>query len=230
MLNTMSELFLVRHAQASFGEDDYDRLSTLGHKQARWLGEYFQDRKVHFDQVICGNMLRHRETLENISAGMKRAFSNQTVHSQWNEFDFKSLTEAYLCDHPDEAPDLSAPREAFFLVLHKALHAWADNRLAKNVPESWIEFEQRVHEALQVSTQQVKKGGKILVVSSGGAISMAIRQVLMAPPTAMIQLNIQTRNSSFSHLYFNHKEFQLSGFNHTPHLDHPDRSHALTYY
>ena len=35
----MSELILVRHAQASFGEDDYDRLSVLGHQQARWLGE-----------------------------------------------------------------------------------------------------------------------------------------------------------------------------------------------
>ena len=31
----MAELFLVRHAQAAFGTDDYDRLTELGHRQAR---------------------------------------------------------------------------------------------------------------------------------------------------------------------------------------------------
>ncbi len=67
----MSELFLVRHAQASFGEDDYDRLSPLGHQQARWLGEYFKFRKLRFDHVICGEMTRHRETLEGICSGME---------------------------------------------------------------------------------------------------------------------------------------------------------------
>ena len=39
----MAELYLVRHAQASFGTDDYDRLSQLGHRQSRWLGEYLAE-------------------------------------------------------------------------------------------------------------------------------------------------------------------------------------------
>ena len=34
----MSLVYLVRHAQASFGARDYDRLSELGRQQARWLG------------------------------------------------------------------------------------------------------------------------------------------------------------------------------------------------
>ena len=37
----MPEFFLVRHGQASFGADNYDKLSALGHRQARWLGGYF---------------------------------------------------------------------------------------------------------------------------------------------------------------------------------------------
>ena len=36
----MANLFLVRHGQASFGADDYDRLSPTGHEQSRLLGEY----------------------------------------------------------------------------------------------------------------------------------------------------------------------------------------------
>ena len=48
----MAELFLVRHAQAAFGTDDYDRLTELGHRQARWLGTYFRERDLHFDRVV----------------------------------------------------------------------------------------------------------------------------------------------------------------------------------
>jgi len=33
----MSDLYLIRHGQASFGKDNYDRLSPLGIRQARIL-------------------------------------------------------------------------------------------------------------------------------------------------------------------------------------------------
>ena len=40
----MGTLYLVRHGQASFGADDYDNLSPLGHQQRQRLGEYFKER------------------------------------------------------------------------------------------------------------------------------------------------------------------------------------------
>jgi len=63
----MAELYLVRHAQAAFGTDDYDRLTELGHRQARWLGEYFAERGMGFDRVLTGTLRRHRETLQAIA-------------------------------------------------------------------------------------------------------------------------------------------------------------------
>ena len=45
----MGTLYLVRHGQASFGEDDYDKLSELGHRQSRRLGEYFAAKGLHFE-------------------------------------------------------------------------------------------------------------------------------------------------------------------------------------
>ena len=42
----MSELILIRHAQASFGEENYDKLSDLGHKQARLLGGFFKEKDL----------------------------------------------------------------------------------------------------------------------------------------------------------------------------------------
>jgi len=41
----MGEIILVRHGQANSAadnEDDYDKLSDLGHQQAKWLGEWMR--------------------------------------------------------------------------------------------------------------------------------------------------------------------------------------------
>jgi broad specificity phosphatase PhoE len=161
---------------------------------------------------------------------MGQPIESYTLAPEWNEFDFESMIAAYLDERPNERPATKSSKRELSRVLLKTLEAWAENRLAGNVPESFVEFEQRVRIALSMATAQAGPGRKVLVVSSGGPISMALRQVLMVPPFSMIQMNIQTRNSSFSHLYFNETNIQLSGFNHTPHLDHPDRRTAVTYY
>ena len=37
----MGTLYCIRHAQASFGSDNYDKLSDLGHGQSRHTGDWF---------------------------------------------------------------------------------------------------------------------------------------------------------------------------------------------
>src|SRR5947209_20338021 len=58
----MSTLFVIRHGQASFLEQNYDKLSALGETQARLLGEYWAKRRVIFDRVLSGPRTRQRET------------------------------------------------------------------------------------------------------------------------------------------------------------------------
>lgn len=226
----MSEIYLVRHAQASFGEGNYDRLSALGHKQSTWLGEYFKYRDIRFDRIICGDMVRHHQTLDGICEAMGLNSADRQAHSHWNEFDFEALVAAYLKDHPDEVPDKAAPVNEFTRLLRKTMQAWASDSLPEPIPETWSEFEQRVQTGLSRASTPFERGSRTLVVTSGGAIAMAIRQVLCAPREAMIQMNIQNRNSSFSHLYFNQDSMQLAGFNHIPHLEHPGRVAAVTYF
>jgi broad specificity phosphatase PhoE len=226
----MSELFLVRHAQASFGTDDYDRLSGLGHRQARWLGEHFRYRGLEFDQVLCGSMLRHRETVAGILCGMDQKPENVETDAAWNEFDFQAIVAAYLEQHELAPPVPGAAQTEFSRILRAALLAWAENRLHGPLPERWEQFEGRVRTGLGSVTGQKGGNRRILLVSSGGAISTALRCVLEAPPSAMVQMNLQLRNSSVSHLFFNSKNIHFSGFNHVPHLDRPDRAGAVTYY
>ena len=45
----MGTLYLVRHGQASFGADNYDQLSPMGHRQALRLGEFWRERGMVFD-------------------------------------------------------------------------------------------------------------------------------------------------------------------------------------
>ncbi|MFL2791062.1 MAG: histidine phosphatase family protein [Paracoccaceae bacterium] len=63
----MSEIIFVRHGQASFGEEDYDKLSQNGHRQAYLLGLKFKDLDFEFDKIICGGMVRHRENIRGIT-------------------------------------------------------------------------------------------------------------------------------------------------------------------
>jgi broad specificity phosphatase PhoE len=58
---SMANIYLIRHGQASFGADNYDKLSALGHTQARHLAEYFSQRNIHPSHAICGNMTRHQQ-------------------------------------------------------------------------------------------------------------------------------------------------------------------------
>jgi broad specificity phosphatase PhoE len=58
----MAIIYLIRHGQASFGAEDYDRLSELGRRQSQVLGEYFRGAGVVFDAVYSGDLLRQRET------------------------------------------------------------------------------------------------------------------------------------------------------------------------
>ncbi|MFT6897580.1 MAG: broad specificity phosphatase PhoE [Paraglaciecola sp.] len=58
----MACIYLIRHGQASFGKDDYDCLSELGHQQARQLGADLERRGIRFGHAIRGGMLRHQQT------------------------------------------------------------------------------------------------------------------------------------------------------------------------
>src|SRR5205085_1414176 len=60
----MGTLQLVRHGQASAFEENYDRLSSLGERQARLLGEAWSRRGVRFDRVFTGPRMRQRRTAE----------------------------------------------------------------------------------------------------------------------------------------------------------------------
>ncbi|MBR8460208.1 histidine phosphatase family protein [Burkholderia dolosa] len=223
----MAELFLVRHGQASFGTDDYDRLSAAGEQQGVWLGEYFARQRLTFDRVICGTMNRHAQTVDAILRGMARDGVPVDRHPGLNEYDFHGLFAAAARDYPEVARLAAGTMHEHFRALKQVLQMWADDRLGDTAPETWAHFQQRVADARAA----IRTGGsrRVLAVSSGGPIAVTVQQVLAAPPSSAIALNLQIRNSSVSQFFFNAEAFHLASFNGIPHLDDPERHTWRTY-
>ncbi len=222
----MAELYLVRHAQAAFGTDDYDRLTALGQQQSRWLGEYFAERGMAFDRVLSGTLRRHRETLAGI-AEMDAALPQAEEFEGLNEYRADALITAYQAARDLPPVDHGADRRTHFRLLREVLYAWADGSLQTDAHPSFEHFAAGVRTALD----RLREGAarRVLVVSSGGPISTLLGTVLELLPRVMMNLNLQTRNSAISELAFNARAVHFVSFNGVPHLDRPERRASITY-
>lgn len=229
----MSELYLVRHAQASFGAANYDQLSDLGHQQSRWLGEHLGKRQAQFDTFVLGDMVRHHETMDGICAGMGIDGSDRIVLPGLNEYNFVDMTAAYGKSHGDDPlykaiaadPD---DRKNYFRLLRKVLTLWTRGEI-DNAPESWVDFKARVLDAQQQIQAMADSGQSILAIGSGGSISTFVGGVLGIPDENVFDLNLQYKNTAISHFFFNTKKMNLTGFNGVPHLDTNEMEQYITY-
>jgi broad specificity phosphatase PhoE len=95
----MGILFLVRHAQASFLEQNYDKLSALGEAQACHLGEYWARRQIVFDRVCAGPCVRQKDTLRLVSNAYSKTslkFPDPLVLPEFDEYQGEAVLERSL--------------------------------------------------------------------------------------------------------------------------------------
>ena len=214
----MAELLVVRHAQASFGAENYDALSELGHQQSEVVGGLLRARGWQPDRIVTGALKRQEETL--ISMGLEP----EEVQPGFDEYNFHDLlTRRFDGDVPTE---VMQDRKTHFRTLRETLRMWQRDEI-DGVEESWSAFSTRVAQALAFAC----RGGadRVLVISSGGPIGWMVSATLGAPEEAMIALNLQVKNTSITRFIFNERVRYLASFNETPHLDEPDRADMLTY-
>ena len=216
----MGSIVLVRHAQASFGADDYDRLSPLGHRQADWLGAYFKAHDLRFDRVVRGDLRRHRETFEALERHGVGPVAE--IDPRLNEFDYDVLQNDYI---RATGTGPAATREEFLQHFPIVFEGWAAGELG-TAGETFSAFEARVAAAIDAVTAQ---GHSALVVTSGGVIGMVLRRVLRLDPRTTAETLLNVHNASVHRLTFEEGALRLALFNASPHLDPADRVHARTY-
>lgn len=229
----MSELYLVRHAQASFGAANYDQLSDLGHRQSRCLGDYFKYRNVAFDQYIVGDMYRHHQTMDGICSALDIDSSDRIILPGLNEYNFQEMMQAYgdsFADDPLYQTIMKNPsdKKNYYRLLRKILSLWTQGKMPK-VSEKWVDFKARVNDAQQQIQAMSGSVNRLLVIGSGGSISTFVGNVLGIPDEKIFDLNLQYKNTAVSHFFFNSEKMQLSGFNSVSHLDNNELDSLITY-
>ncbi|HRK39443.1 MAG TPA: histidine phosphatase family protein [Burkholderiaceae bacterium] len=227
----MGHIYLIRHGQASFGAEDYDQLSPLGHRQSERLGQYLAERSqrlnLTWDAVLTGSLRRHEQTWAGLAKGAGWTHE-PTVWPGLNEYDSAALLRALPLDRELEDPHTPGGYKQHFRLLRDALTQWMAGTISPQGMPSYQGFVDGITGALAHIRQQHPQGN-VLVVSSGGPIATLVGHVLRTPPETTIELNMQLRNTSVTELMATSHHARLVSFNTLPHLDDAEHTGWVTH-
>ena len=229
----MSTLYLVRHAQASFGARNYDRLSILGLEQARVLGTWIRHCNLSVDRVVMGSNRRHRETAEACCAMLPQAPPDWQwqVASGFSEFDHVEVLRCYRPDLSDGAAlnswlaTVQDPPSEFQRVFACAFQRWVRGE-QDGYAEPYARFKRRCWRALTPLLQQT---GTAWVFTSGGPIAAILQQALTIDPERIAELTWSLVNTGVTKLGCRSGRVQVSGINQHAHLQQTGRPEWITY-
>tara|TARA_R100001039_G_C1851170_1_gene111547 strand:+ start:536 stop:1243 length:708 start_codon:yes stop_codon:yes gene_type:complete len=234
----LSELILVRHGQASFGAESYDKLSAQGVRQVAILADYWRTLGDQFDHLYSGELQRQIETAEGLRPLLVDPDAMR-VHPGFNEYNGEPIISLYLRDHAAAdgfGDDVRLPitnRKTFQLVLEAATTHWINGTLQASAGdpgyEPWRDFQARVHGALDELMQRHKGGSRVLVSTSGGVIALALQRALQLPDNQVLATNWMVHNSSVTRLVYGRGKVSLASFNGLAHLEVPAWRDLITF-
>ena len=115
----------------------------------------------------------------------------------------------------------------YFLLLRKGMQAWINKEIQ---PENLPSFEVFKNNILAVMHHiQNNHSGNVLVVSSGGPISITMAHLLGCNTSGAIELNLRLRNSAISEVHYHPKKLSVISFNTLPHLANCPQEQWWTY-
>jgi broad specificity phosphatase PhoE len=225
----MPALILVRHAQGSFGADDYDVLSDRGRSQAAELVPELRRRGMRLERVISGSLKRQRDTADPVAADWS---IETTIDPRWDEYDADEILSRYSASpartqrtRGERGPQVT-PRE-FQDILESALTAWIGAGDAAATKESYPGFSTRCAAALADAAAGLSSGSAALVCTSGGVLGAVCAALLQAPDT-FLPVNRVAVNAGITKVVIGRQGATLVSFNEHGHLEGDHRS-LVTY-
>lgn len=212
----MPAIYLLRHAQASFGAEDYDQLSELGVEQAALLGRALAGAGVRPAAVICGGMRRHTQTASACLGAMG-------LPGEWREepgFDEFDHMEIIAAHRPDlgtmeallrHLAEEEEPRRAFQELFDQALLQWI--RAEGEYRETWAAFQERVMGSLERVADSLGSSDGGLVFTSGGTISTIAQRLLGFPPERVPIFNGMLVNAGITRVVSGRRGLRLASLN-----------------
>ncbi|MGA7840588.1 MAG: histidine phosphatase family protein [Candidatus Acidiferrales bacterium] len=233
----MGILYLVRHAQASFLQPNYDKLSPLGETQSSLLGEHWAQRKITFDRVGVGPCARQRDTAKLVCAAYQKAGLNFPEPQTLPEFDEYRAEEVLRATLPalvekdhrirelhaafQRASNNAEQRKTFQYLFAAVIGDWVRGVIQAEGVETWPQFCARVNSGLDGFLASKTRGERVAIFTSGGPIAVAAQRALHLSPERTLQVTWMSRNSSWSEFLYNADRFTLSSFNIHEHIADP---------
>lgn len=234
----MSRLILIRHGQASFMEENYDKLSSKGKEQSRILGEYLIGRETNIDAVYVGPLHRHQQTLDGVMAVYESAGIALPKPQMLQELDEHHATEAmmeampYMMKHDAFVQETMARIEAepakqrklFFQVFTHFCRLWSQGKFDEQSAsiQSWKDFRSTVDTGIQQIVDENPGGKTVLAFTSGGTTAASMGYTLGLSNLDAMELNFIVQNTAMTELLFSQNNLTLMRFNHIPHLTEKD--------
>jgi broad specificity phosphatase PhoE len=200
-----SQIFVVRHGQASARAHDYDVLSPLGARQAAHLGTHFAAAGVRFDAVFCGPRRRHRDTARHLveaarAAGVALPDAIELPGS--DELPLAGILALWLPRYVATDPVARAVAERRFdytddeirALLGRAMTAWADDEVASPSLPSFGMFVARIADSLAHLRAHAET---TLLVTSAGPMAATLHlcgHAAAPTPAATMALTVAIEN------------------------------------
>ncbi|BBO68485.1 histidine phosphatase family protein [Desulfosarcina alkanivorans] len=233
----MNEIYFVRHGQASFGQPAYDRLSTVGERQAELLGRHFRDTGIRFDAAYSGALRRQVQTATIAMDQMNgESTPKLTIDADFNEMDSSDQMMNRLFTVIKEDPELSEQMKhihtdhgaigRIFDVAEKAdmMPVQIDTRL-----KMAQQFRERIGGAIDKLVRKLEDHKKVVVFTSGGPTAVALRRTLDTSREQTVRLGWELRNTSITVLRHHQDQLWLVLFNCVAHLEAQNDPDLITY-
>jgi broad specificity phosphatase PhoE len=233
----MASLFLIRHSQASFLQENYDTLSPLGEAQSRLLGEYWAQHKITFDRACVGPRARHKHTAQLVSEAFRKAglaFPDQLVMPECDEYPAEDVLKRSLPALLETDPSIAklhaafksssesgVQRVTFEKLFETIIGMWARGEVSPPGVETWQEFCARVNQGLTKVIASGRRGERVAIFTSGGPIAVTLQRALYLSPEITVGVSWMSRNSSWSEFLYDANRVTLSTFNSHAHIDDP---------
>jgi broad specificity phosphatase PhoE len=230
----MGEIYLVRHGQASFGADDYDRLSPLGVEQSRQLGVWLAASGQRFDRVVTGTLRRHRQTADECFAAHPQGGA-RSEDAGLNEYDHRQMLSCYdprLATPQSVRSVIDAhanPRRAFQELFAAAFARWVSGEHDAEYTESFPDFRARVLGALERLVAAAARSDRLIIFTSGGPIAVIVQNLLGLADERVAALNFSLANAALTSAFFGASGLRLGTVNAFQHLQRAGEHTLVTY-
>ena len=215
----MASIFVIRHGQASFGEENYDKLSDLGCRQAEVLGEYLRDCGIHFDATYSGDLQRQRKTAD-IATSVQPQSAPHTVDVRFNEIDNEEQIKTLMPEVLRLNPSMQALLDEGFgssknyqKILKLIFNYWVSPECPDSNIQSWSTYSGQVYAALAELIAAQGAGKTVGLFTSGGTIASIVAHVLGLGSQHVYSFYEPVINCSITQLFYSGDRVSLSYYN-----------------